>query len=468
MGKPPYLTKMLLNPIEGLIQHNEELTLPQQEDSLIISTSPEDNSFNNHRILVPKKHLTKVLWFTVSLAAAHSCFSFTLSIPKLQHYYKSNVITISAAFWVLPLMAGVVVPIFAGLLEKTNSLLPLMMSAFANALGCAIKCTGTEQNGYPIIIAGQLINILALPASLGYLFVFSKQYPTQKWPIASSWITSIALGSISGMCLLPLLLAGDEKPKDIGLQIYKYLLWSAFVSIIPLVLIPFVMKEQKQFSGTTYQVFSANNETVNAGENQHEQSDISLLASKLRSFKFNLSKFRERRFLLTASASGTSFGLLLHMFAASAFCIEIEAKIIWKLCIVESTVVLTFALYFFVLFVGKIDIPRWLVVGNNVLLISSAIIFNLCKEFMPSSVQIFLIYALHAVSGLNCFVLMKRSLLNVSSLTIILAMIFAQGLFSTLACFILFVLLWRFSMMVWTTAFCALSVTSSLSLFVSS
>ena len=465
MGIPPYLTNMLLNPIESPIHHNEEQTIANREDSFIISTSPENNSFDNNRILVPKKRLAKVLWFTVSLAVAHSCFSFTLSISKLQHYYRSNVMTISAAVWVLPLIAGVFVPVFAGSLEKTNSLVPLMIAAFANALGCAIKCTGTEQNGYPIIIAGQLINILALPASVGYLVVFSKQYPTQAWPIASLWTISIALGSISGICLLPLLLAEEEKPEDIGFQIYKYFLWSAFVSIIPLVLIPFVMKEQKQFSGTTYQVFSANSEVVHAGANQNELSEISLFTLRLKSLTSNLTKFREKRFLLTVSASGIGFGVFLHMLAASAVCIEIEAKIIWKLCIVESTAVLTFTVCFFVVFMAKIDIPRWLAVGSNVLLIVSAIVISLCKEFMPLSVQLFLIYCLHVASGLNCFVLVKKSLFNIGSIAIILAIIFAQGLFSTLACFFLFFLLWRFSIIVWTASLCVLSFPSVLCLF---
>lgn len=466
MATPPYLTIMLINPAESAMHEIQEAQTTTEEESILAGTS-SSSSFNTPDVLVPKQRLTLALWFTVTFTILHSWFSFVLSIPKLQYYYTKDYLTVSSLFWMFPLMIAILMPVLSKFHQKfTSSMVCVMISAFLNALGCAVKCTGTNRNGFLIIVVGQLITILALPLSLGFPVLFLKQHPARKWWISSSGIAAIASGSISGIALLPMLLADKEHLDEIGLITYRYFLWSALSAIIPLVLIPFAVKEQKQFPAKDYQAINAINTPPYEDGPRYEQSATVNSFTRIRSIlKFRLCAIRERTFLIKASIGGVNCSLFLNMFIASVICVHFEAKGTWALCIVESAVILTCCILCTSLAPKELVIPRWPIVVNNLILIAITIAFTLCVETKPLSLRLVLFYFVHASAGLNCFFSIKEGLLPINSANFLLMMTFLHGLFATVTCFLLSCILLKFSIVAWTVSICLLAFLSILCSF---
>ena len=457
MAKPPYLAIMMLNPAESAIQDIQEAQTTTEES--IIAGMSSSSSFSKPEILVPKQRLALVLWLTITFIILHSWFSFALAIPKLQYYYSKDYLTVSTLVWIFPLILAILMPILCKFLQKfTSSLVCLMISAFLSAFGCAVKCTGTNLNGFFITAVGQLFIMMAFPFSLGFPVLFLKQHPSRKWWISSTGIAAIASGSISGITLLPILLAGKEKTNEIGVIIYKYFVWSAVLAIIPLVLIPFAMKEQKQFYAKDYKAINTISAPPNEDGPRCEQSSTVSSSTYIRSIvKSQLCAVRDKKFLIKASMSGVNYGLFLNIFIASVICVHFEAKRIWTLCIVESAVILTCCILFVSLALKELNIPRWIIVANNLMLMAATIAFVVCAETKPLSLRLFLFYFLHASSGLSCLISIKKSLPRTDSANFLPMVTILQGLFATMTCFLLSGLLWRFSVVAWTVSICLLA-----------
>ena len=459
MAKPPYIAIKLLNPVESAIQNIEE-TPKAAEESLIAITSSGKSS-NDPGVLIPKQRFAILLWFTINLSVLHSWFSFTLVVPRFQHYYRKSFLTISSMFWSFPLVLSLVIPILSKFLEKdTSYLIPLAIAAFLNALGCAVKCTGTNTTGFSHLVVGHFIIMVAFPLSHGFPILYSKQYPKRNRLISSLGTAATALGSISGMIMLPLLLEEKENSIDIELSIYKYYIWSAVSAAILLALIPFSMKERKQCPTTAYQSFNAIS-PVDDVQSQNESSSSYSSYKFIRGIlKVYRSAWKEKKLFIKVCASGVSFGTFLNLFVASVVCLYSEPKRTWTICIVESFVILTFILYILMDLRLKLNISKLVVVLNNLLLLIATLSFAFSTKTEMLSLHLFLFYFLHSSFGFNCFVSARNTLTPSNCAKISLVMIFCQGFLASMTCFLLSYLLWGLSTVTWAISICLLGLLS--------
>ena len=465
MAKPAYVTIMLLNPVENAIHQFEQPARAKPPEEQLLTCASPIEPFDRPRNLVPKRRLSMCLWFVVNIALFQSWFSLTISIPKLQKFYGRNFMEMSMQFWLLPLILALSTPYYAkgSRNHDRNSLVFLIVTAFANALGCAIKCTATPPNGYYFAFIGQLIILAALSTSLGFPLSFVKQFRLSKWLLAL-FVVAVALGSIAGLMSLPLVLSVAESSDEIQSLIYKYFVWSAVFAIIPLVLIPFAVKEQKQYATADYDAFIAANVPSRECQPRLAVGQPCDTSSSIPSFfDLVLTTLKGKRCLLTVIANGMSQGLFLSMFIGACLCIEIEAKEIWILSMVESAVIVTCIFLIMSVIKLKLNWTRWLLLGNNVFLMALAftVAFNVGAGSLP--LRLLLFYLIHSSSGFSLFLSTKKvnQLPRTDPINLLFVTIFVQCLLATVVCVLLCFLLWKVKMVTWSFSVCLLCIISA-------
>ena len=462
MAKPPYATIMLLNPVENAIQEYQQIPNKESFEENHLITAPSRGPSYQRGNLLPKQKIAICLWLMITLAVFNSWFSLTISIPKLQCYYEKSFLEISLMFWILPVTAALLIPGFSKLLHKYDeSLIFLMVAAFANAIGSAIKCRGTERNGYLITFTGQVLTLLALLFSFGFPLLFLKQYPSRKWLVTSLGITAGTLGSIFGISSLPLLLSDDKSFDKIGVHLYKYFLYNAVFAVAPLLLIPFAVKEEKQYSSTNYDAFIvANASSTCDAEPRCERNNTGVLWIDPISFRHAfLSVIKEKKFLLNVTATGISLSLFLGMFFAVVRCIQTEAKQTWTVCIIESMVIITCPIYIYVAYNMKLGAPRWMIHASHFIMITLAVTYAVCLETKSLALHFSLFFLLHTSYGFYYFVCFKETTQSTrfNRVNLAFVVIFIHGFIASTICFLLSCILWKFNVVAWAVTICIFS-----------
>ena len=409
MSQPPYITIMMLNPVENAIREFESpaKTVTPEEKPLVPVQTNQDIHLKGMNNLVPKQRFTIFIWFMVIMSTCASWFTFTISIPITQHYYDRSFIETALVFIITPVTMAITLPLVSSLVNRdSNALLSVMIAAFSNALGSAIKCKGTGRDGYLVILLGQFFISCALAPSLGFFLSFRQQYPHMKPKMVACGAISMGLGSCIGIIAPYFVIHADNSMAETGWKIYKYFISSAVVSIVPLVLIPFSIKEQNQQSTTAYQTWhfegalapdmSPRNHAKDHNEAEAKSSSVSVTGffPNVSSLFQNKQCFRK---IIAFAASYALFTSLSFTITAS-FSSEAGDKRL-MLCFVEICVIVTFLLFTLLGGKLKLEASKLLHVITAMIFIASIILFTFYRTKGPFCLLYTLYYLFHAASS---------------------------------------------------------------------
>lgn len=477
MSEPPYITIMMLNPVENAIREFEspaKKVTPEEKPLVPVQTNQDihQKRMNN---LVPKQRFTILIWFMVTMSTCASWFNFTTFIPIMQQYYDRSFIEIALIFIITPVTMAGMSPLVPRLLERdSNALLSVMLAAFSNALGSAVKCKGTARDGYLVILLGQFFTSCALVPSLGFFLSFGKQYPQMKSKMVFCGAISMGLGSCIGIIAPYFVIHADKSVDETGWNIYRYLISSAVVSIVPLVLIPFSVKEQNQRSTTAYQTChfegALTPETCSRNHTKnHIEADAQSSSVSTTGFIANVSLFFQNkqcsRKIIACAVSYALFASLFFTMTASFPSEAADERLL--LCIVEISVVVTFLLFMFLAGKFKLEASKLLHVITAVIFVTSIILFIVYRTNGPLCLLYTLYYLFHITSSASFAVLMNKikSLNFVKSTEHMITVVSFVHVIASVLCVTEGIVIWKLGNIAWAVMNCILFILSSLLLF---
>ena len=409
MSEPPYITIMMLNPVENAIREFESLAKPvtPEEKPLVPVQSDQDIHQKRMNNLVPKQRFTIFIWFMVTMSTCASWFTFTISVPITQHYYGRSFIETAMVFIITPVTMAITLPLVSSLLNRdSNALLSVMIAAFSNALGSAIKCKGSGRDGYLVMLLGHFFISCALALSFVFFLSFRQQYPHMKSKVVFCGAISVGLGNCIGIIAPYFVIHADDSMDETGWKIYKYFISSAVVSIVPLVLIPFSIKEQNQQSTATYQTYQfegalAPDMSPRNHAKDHNGAEAKSSPVSVTGFLANVSLlFQNKHCCRKIIAVAAGYALFISLFFTITACFPSEAgdKRL-MLCFVEICVVVTFLLFTFLAGKFKLEASKLLHVITALIFIASIILFTVYRTKGPLCLLYTLYYLFHATSS---------------------------------------------------------------------
>ena len=464
MENSSYVAIRMVNPVECAI---EEFNRPKRnqapEEYRLVA--PTGNKSSSKFVL--KERFSLCLWFIATVSAISSWFSFTTLTPKLNQYYDKSFLEISAIFWISPVFMAAMLPL-ASLFTRKSSLPALMVSAFTNALGCAVKCKGTSPSGYSIIFSGQMLIACAVPWSFGFLFAGRKE--NQSKALFPLGLLALILGCVFG-CVVPVVLLLDgESMKETGSKLHAYFLWDAVISTLIFALIPFALKERKKLPDSDYQAFVIqSNEAEQGYEAAHGHVTVNIGGAGNISYS-NVThwalQFKETLLTRKMVSCGLNFAVFLSFFPVSVLCVQ-DPFSLWPICLLESAVVVTMVIAFLFGRILKKECSKWIAGICQLAFLSSILVFAYILDSLSSEGKYSSFFFMHAFIGLQLLISSQKLKLSPQSKDQMFAALFFVSLATTFVCFMLLILLWKVAVFAWAIGVCIMSIISSICFFLS-
>eukprot|EP00794_Sanderia_malayensis_P007852 gene7852-8701_t len=288
---PPRRSKIpLLNPVEAAIRDFEEsrrvktddftacpaehkpliAQCPAEDEPFITLSIRSDNSDNTttaatQNALIVRQKFGVFIWFAVIVLTYSSWFTFTTGLPVIASYYNNaSLIKVSLLFSLAPAIFFAMSPVIHKLLVmRTDPTLPLVLSAFLNAVGAGITFHATGKDGFIILLIGQMFVFVS--AALTPAFPLSAMHSklmndSRNNCIVYVGLTAFLLGSVSGVMLPTIAVCFRLDVDETGRAIPKLLLWKAVISGVIFALVPFALKERKREQDNASQQYHSNDD----------------------------------------------------------------------------------------------------------------------------------------------------------------------------------------------------------------
>ncbi len=297
------------------------------------------------------------------------------------------------------------------LVDKTAdpSLMPVF-AVLANAVGTGIKCRGTNQGDFGILMSGQILVYVSLAFSLSFLLTSHKQSSSCNPSIIYLGLSAACLGCISGIIVPAFAISLDASLTDIGWQIYKMFLWNAVISTCVLILLPFALKEQKKKNTTRYH---SNNDDLNpAGPSYLYQArtndddttihvDCTSAEERESLFRQLISFLSNRQRCFYLLITGLAYAMFISTFLACHMVFDKQQDLIKEFCATEAIVILLCLMAIFLTVKYRLRHSKWTILVLTTLSFSVTIAFAFSKNRSLEKLEIAFYFFSHTFMALH-------------------------------------------------------------------
>ena len=304
---PPYMPLATLNPGNVSCTNYDTDELNTSAVSLLInSTSPAKVRLRHWFV-----HISQYLLVSSIFS---SFFTFTSVKGTMENYYQVNVMLVCCLNLVYSIIPAMLIPVIHFFALRYDSTLLAFFCSVINTVGAGIRCTGTDRDGFFLLLLGQTTT--AISAAF---------YPFLQFPLKGCYnqyncydhkflhfltFTFSILGVSIGNLLPIYIINGKVSTSEIEWYIYKYTLGSvSFSAVVPallvLVLIQTGSASRQPFYGST-------NETLNglSSTNSTGTTNSSLLIQYIHCFEIK----KRQKYIHTFALNFGLFWILLLYF----------------------------------------------------------------------------------------------------------------------------------------------------------
>ena len=310
---PPYVALAMLNPCEVSWTKPEKYSkefldteqCPLVESGIVTISSFTDESSSAG--LKPRNFLICIIRHLIVLSIFSPLLAFTSITKIMETYYQVNVMLVCCLSLIYCLVPILLIPVIHYVAIQCDPTLLAILCSIINTVGAAIRCIGTDRDGFFLLLLGQ--SITAASAAF-YPFLqlpfnennYQHSCFSKKFLYSFSCIDSLLGVSIGNLLSLQFINAKNSI-SEIGGYIYKYALGSAIFATAILVLLPFALKEAD--FRNMQPLYKSTNDIIHR---PLSMPDTSLSNGSL--LKQYIHCFKEKKRQIYVHTFGISFGLL--------------------------------------------------------------------------------------------------------------------------------------------------------------